>query len=1205
MTNKLIRGSGGGGCFAAGTLVATPTGYCEIQNLKVGDQVIAFTDKGELVTETVELCHFHKSEAIWIYRFWNGLEVKATPNHWVLNQFGNFAEIGTLTEQDAIIDGDGHIRPLVSKQYAEDGAVYNLTVSGSHTYIANNIRVHNTGSGEGRLSATIRGSGGGGGKGGGGGGRVAVEAPDSLRSKAFARVLDLVSEGEIVGLVNGAKSIFLDETPLQNDDGSYNFQGLEFVTRTGTQSQGYVPGFPAVESETGVGVEIKEAAPATRQISNPEIDAVRVRISLPQLTQQDVSTGDLNGAAVTYAIDVQSNGGGFVTYLTDSVRGKTTSKYERSYRVELTGSAPWDVRVRRITPDSTKAALQNKTFWESYTEIIDAKLRYPNSALVGIKVDSSQFNSIPRRAYDVKLLKVRVPTNYDTATRTYTGVWNGTFKVEWTDNPAWCFYDLLTNDRYGLGGLIDQPQVDKWALYAVARYCDELVPDGFGGTEPRFTCNMYIQSRAEAYRVIQDMASIFRGMVYWQSGAITVSQDAPADPVYLFTPANVVDGSFVYSGSSAKARHTVALVSWNDPEDFYRQKVEYVEDAAGIARYGIVQTDVTAIGCTSRGQANRVGRWLLYSEQSEAEVVVFKTGMEGAVARPGQIIQVSDPVRGGARRGGRVASATVSAITLDSPVSLTGGGHSLAVILPNGSVEERDVASVTGSTVLVATPFSAAPAAGAIWVLQSPNLQAQTFRVVSAVETEDGVEINALAHNPAKFDAIEQGLVLQPREISALSLVPDAPDNILVTETLYESSAEVKTLISISWDAVLGATSYLVSYKVADGNFVNLPETSANTTEIRDAVDGFYTFRVVAVNAVGKRSAAATKTQTIVAQTAPPGDVQNFSLIPVSGMAYLSWDKSDALDVLVGGTVRIRWTPKTSDQTWNDGVDILPAMSGNQRNAQAPLLAGTYMAKFVDATGNPSTNAAMIFTTTADNLSFNVVENLIESPTFSGTKTNCVVTSGELLIDTVGGQVRPAATYVFANSVDLGSVYTSRISAYIEARAFALSDFIDARVQLIDTWEDFDGGAIESVTALLYMRTTNDNPAGSPVWSEWKPFFVGEYTARAYQFKVEMKSGNVDHNIAISNLSVAVDMPDRVESKQGLVSGAATYSVTYAEAFKVAPTISVTANNMVSGDYYTITNSTATGFDIIFKNAAGTAVSRTFDVLAKGYGRII
>lgn len=1051
----------------------------------------------------------------------------------------------------------------------------------------------------------IRGAGGG--KGGGGSARVAVEAPDSLRSKAFARVLDLICEGEIGGLVDGAKSIYLDETPLQNADGSYNFQGVEIETRNGTQAQTYIPGFPAVESESPVAVEVKASASVTRQISNAEVDAVRVRVSIPQLSEQNLSNGDLNGASVEYAIDLQSNGGGFVEVIRDVVEGKTTSKYERTYRVPLTGSAPWDIRVRRITPDSTKVALQNKTFWESYTEIIDAKLRYPNSALVGIKIDSAQFNSIPVRGYDVKLLKVKVPTNYNPTTRAYTGVWNGTFKVEWTDNPAWCFYDLLTNDRYGLGDLIDQAQVDKWALYQVARYCDELVPDGFGGSEPRFTCNIYIQSRAEAYRVIQDMAAIFRGMVYWQSGAITVSQDAPSDPVYLFTPANVVGGTFSYSGSSAKARHTVALVTWNDPDDFYRQKVEYVEDAAGIARYGIIQTEVSAIGCTSRGQANRVGRWMLFSEQSESEVVIFKTGIEGAVVRPGQIVNIADPVRGGARRGGRVAAATVSSVTLDAPVTLTGSGHTMSVMLPNGTVETKAVANVLGSAVQVASPFSSAPAPGAIWMIQSPNLQAQTFRVVSVVEADDGIEVNAVAHNPAKYTAIEQGLVLQPRQISALSLTPAAPANILVTESLYESAAEVKTLITVSWDSVQGATSYLVSYKVDEGNFTNLPETGSNTIEIRDARDGFYTFRVVAVNAIGKRSQAAVKTQNILATTAPPGDVQNFSLIPTNGMAYLSWDSATDLDVLVGGTVRIRWTPKTSGQTWNDAVDILPAMSGNQRNAQAPLLAGTYMAKFVDSTGNPSTNATMIVTDVAESLSFNVVETKVEDPGFTGTKTNCTInTSGELSISLDGsGQVLPAATYLFSGTVDLGDVYPARISAYIDARGYALSDFIDARVALIDTWEDFDGAAVETVTALLYMRTTNDNPAGSPTWSEWKPFFVGEYTARAYQFKLEMTSNNADHNIGVSELSVTIDMPDRVESLRNIVSGAATYSVVYGSAFKATPTIGVTANNLASGDYFTISNSTATGFDIIFRNSAGTAVSRTFDVLAKGYGRAI
>ena len=1053
--------------------------------------------------------------------------------------------------------------------------------------------------------------GGGGGKGGGGGGsgRVAQEAPDSLRSKAFARVLDLICEGEIVGLNDGAKSIYLDETPLQNSDGSFNFQGVEVVSRTGTQAQGYVPGFPSIENENPVAVEVKASASVTRQVSNTETNAVRVRISIPTLTQQNTKNGDLNGASVSYAIDVQTNGGGFVQYLTDTVTGKTTSKYERTYRIELTGSAPWDIRVRRITADSTSTALQDKTFWESYTEIIDAKLRYPNSAIVGIKIDASQFSNIPTRAYDMKLLKVKVPTNYDPVTRAYTGIWNGTFKVEWTDNPAWCFYDLLTNDRYGLGGLIDDSQIDKWAMYAVGRYCDELVPDGFGSTEPRFVCNIYMQTRNDAYRVIQDFASIFRGMVYWQSGALTVSQDAPADPVYLYTPGNVIDGVFNYQGSSAKTRHTVAMVTWNDPDDFYRQKVEYVEDTAGIARYGVVQADLTAIGCTSRGQANRVGRWLLYSEQSESEVVAFKTGIEGATCRPGQIIAVSDPVRGGTRRGGRVVAATTTQITVDGDFTLPDTGHTMSVILPTGAVEKRAVASFTGRVVTLATALSTAPAAGSVWVLESPNLQSQLFRVVSAVEAEDGIEINALAHNPGKYLSIEQGMKLQPRQISGLGLVPAAPENIVITETLYESSAEVKTQISVSWDNVTGATSYLVSYKRDDGNFINLTETASASVELRDAVEGQYTFSVVAVNAVGKKSATSTKTQNILGRSAPPADVDNFSLMPMSGMAYLSWDKAADLDVLVGGTVRIRWTPKITGQDWNEAVDILPAMSGNQRNAQAPLLAGTYLARFVDSSGNSSLNPSLIVTDTAAIMGFNVIDTLVEEPSFAGAKTDVEYSSavtGIILSNDLSGYVKPEGTYLFDNDIDLGAVYTSRLSAYMEAAGFTFADLIDSRAGLVDDWLDFDGARIDDVNATLYMRSTNDNPAGvSPTWSEWKPFFVGEYTARAYQFKVVLTSGNQEHNIAIQALSVTIDMPDRVEAVSNQVSGAGTYSVTYADGFKEAPAIGVTANNLDTGDYYTISSQTNTGFDIIFKNSAGTAVSRTFSVLAKGYGRAV
>ena len=631
------------------------------------------------------------------------------------------------------------------------------------------------------MTALVIGAGGGG-KGGGGSARVAQEAPDSLRSKAFARVMDLISEGEIEGLVDGLKSVYLDDTPIQNADGSYNFTGVMVETRPGTQQQGYVPGFASVENEVGVGVEVKASQPVVRSITDPDVDAVRVKISVPQLTNQDTTNGDLNGGTVNFAIDLQVNGGGFVEVVNDTISGKTTTKYQRSYYVPLAGSGPWEIRVRRITADSTSSAIQNKTFLESYTEVIESKLRYPNSALVALRVDASQFSSIPRRSYDMKLLCVRVPTNYEPTTRAYSGIWDGTFKVAWTDNPAWCFYDLVTSTRYGLGSYIPEAQVDKWALYRVAQYCDQLVPNGLGGNEPRFTCNLYLQTREQAYKVVQDMASIFRGMVYWSGGAITVTQDAPVDPVYQFAPANVVDGDFAYQGSSAKARHTVALVTWNDPEDFYRQKVEYVEDAAGIARYGIVQTEVVALGCTSRGQAHRVGKWLIYSEQSESEIVTFRTGLEGAVVRPGDVIKVADPVRGGMRLGGRIAAVTASSITIDQdvPADLV---WRLSVITPGGKVEERHVGWVSGRVLNVTIPFSDMPQVDAIWVLASTIVEPQLFRVVSIAETDPGVhEVTALAHNPSKYNAIEQGLALQPRSITVLSDMPAAPTELAMTE---------------------------------------------------------------------------------------------------------------------------------------------------------------------------------------------------------------------------------------------------------------------------------------------------------------------------------------------------------------------------------------------------------------------------------------
>ena len=751
----------------------------------------------------------------------------------------------------------------------------------------------------------------GGGKGGGGSARVAQEAPDSLRSKAYARVVDLVCEGEIEGLAAGLQSVYLDDTPIQNSDGSYNFTGVTLEARTGTQQQTYIPGFSSVENEVSVGVECKYGQPVVRSITDPDVDAVRIKVSIPTLTLQDTTNGDLNGTSVTYAIDLQSRGAGYVQILQDTVSGKTSSRYQRSYYVPLSGTGPWDVRLRRITADSTQTSLQNKTFLESYTEVIESKLRYPNSALMALRVDASQFTSIPRRSYDLKLLRVRIPSNYFPETRSYAGVWDGSFKVAWTDNPAWCFYDLVTNTRYGLGNYILESQVDKWALYRVAKYCDELVPSGLGGYEPRFTCNLYLQTREQAYKVVQDMASVFRGMAYWSGGAITVTQDAPQDPVYQFTAANVVDGEFAYQGSSAKARHTVALVSWVDPDDFYRQKVEYVEDLAGIARYGVVQADVVAMGCTSRGQANRVGKWLLYSEQSESEIITFRTGLEGAVVRPGDVIKVADASRGGMRLGGRIAAATTVSVTLDQ--DLPAGSWRISVVLPTGVVEERQVGSLSGRTVGVTSAFSMVPQVGAIWVLSSTLVEAQLFRVVQVAESEPGIhEITALAHSPSKYAAIEQGLALQPRAITVLSTTPAAPTGLNVTESLYRVKDQALVLIQLGWEQVFGALEYQVTYRVNGGNTVTLPKVSSTYLEIRNAEAGDYVFTVRAVGVSGKLGNSASLSQSILGKLQPPDDVQDFVVLRRTTDLLLSWSANTDAD-LSGYEVRV-------GTGWDSGV---------------------------------------------------------------------------------------------------------------------------------------------------------------------------------------------------------------------------------------------------------------------------------------------
>ncbi|TXH41776.1 MAG: DUF1983 domain-containing protein [Desulfurellales bacterium] len=715
-----------------------------------------------------------------------------------------------------------------------------------------------------------------------------------LRSRAVIRVLDLISEGPIEGFPEGdaekEKYIFLNDTPLKNADGTRNFHGyddagavdystLKVDARYGTVNQAYIEGQNGAETTTAVGQNVTFSTPVIRSVTTSNISQIRVILSWPALYYQGKN---LDGWDVQIRISLRINAGAWTTMITDTVSGRTMSPYQKEYAIPITvatSSTTYDVRVERLTVDDVDAMHKSVFAFASFTTVVDSKLRYPFSAMVGLAFDASTFSSPPKRSYDLKLRKVRVPSNYTRpatwvagSSQVYTGAWNGTFKAqeEWTDDPAWIFYDLATNKRYGLGRYIDEALIDKWTLYEISRYCAAVdtngvyqgVDDGFGNKEPRFTCNLLLASAEEAYKVLNAMASIFRAFIYWGAGSIILSQDSPtlASERYLFTTANVIGGNFSYEGTARSARHTVALVRWNDPLDKYRPKVEYVELADQIARYGVRPIELTAVGCTKRSEANRLGRWALYSDTSETEVVSFSTGLEGSLCYPGQVIDIQDSKRTGERFSGRVVSATSTSITIDSPITITAGTHTLELIVPNGNDIQMVTKTLTNgagstSTLTWSGALTEVPVAGAMWVVASPSLVPTTWRILTINEAEPNIyQILAVSHNPDKFAAVENGLKLQPRPVIRPSDYVPSPTNVLVSEAASETAAGKYVDLTVSWQAPRAGLKYRVEYKFGSADWVRLPETVSLSAVISDIGIGTYLVRVYAIDERGRES---------------------------------------------------------------------------------------------------------------------------------------------------------------------------------------------------------------------------------------------------------------------------------------------------------------------------------------------------------------
>ena len=792
-------------------------------------------------------------------------------------------------------------------------------------------------------------------KGGSSSSRTPTEQPDDLQSVAKAKILLALGEGEFAGGLT-ARDIYLDGTALENADGSQNFSGVAWEFRSGTQAQKYIQGIPGTENEINVGSEVSSSTAWTRTFTNTQLSAIRLRLKWPSLFKQE-DDGDLVGYSVNYAIDLQTDGGTWQTVLNTSVTGKTTSGYERSHRIDLPqAGSTWTIRLRKITADANSAKIGDTMTLQSFTEVIDAKLRYPNTALLYIEFDSSQFNgSIPQISCEPRGRVIRVPDTYDPETRTYSGTWTGAFKWAWTDNPAWIFYDLVVTDRFGLGNRLTAANIDKWALYQVAQYCDQPVPDGKGGsgTEPRYTCNVYIQDRNDAYTVLRDFAAIFRGMTYWGDDQIVALADMPRDVDFTYTHANVVDGKFVYSSSTTKSRYTNALVSWSDPANGYADAMEPVFEQALVARYGFNQLEITAIGCTRQSEANRKGRWGILTNNKD-RIVTFDVGLDGNIPQPGYIIAVADRNLSGRDLGGRLSAVNGRVLKLDRVPSAKAGDR-IMVNLPSGITQSRTIQSLSGEMVTVTTAFSELPQAEAVWVIESDELYAQQYRVVSVTDNNDGTyTITGANHDPDKYARIDTGAVIDQRPVSVIPPGNQSPPgNIAINSfSVVQQNISVETM-RVSWDQVQNAIAYEAQWRRNDGNWVNVPRSSTTSFDVPGIYAGRYLVRVRAINAAEISSGwGYSEEKTLTGKVGNPPKPVGFMTTGINWGIRLNWGFPEN----TGDTLKTE-IQYTANSDFSDPLLLSDVPYPSAEYTQLGLKAGQefwYRAQLVDRTGNES-----------------------------------------------------------------------------------------------------------------------------------------------------------------------------------------------------------------------------------------------------------
>ncbi|KZP78857.1 host specificity protein J [Enterobacter hormaechei] len=912
-------------------------------------------------------------------------------------------------------------------------------------------------------------------KGGSSSSRIPVEQPDDLQSVAKAKILMVLGEGEFAGGLT-ARDIYLDGTPLQNADGSQNFSGVLWEFRPGTQAQDYIQGIPGTENEISVGTEVSSETAWTHTFTNTQLSAVRLRLKWPTLFKQQ-DNGDLVGYSINYVVELQTDGGSWQKVLDTNVTGKTTSGYERSHRIDLPkAGSTWTIRLRKITADANSAKIGDTMTLQSYTEVIDAKLRYPNTALLYIEFDSSQFNgSIPQIACEPRGRVIRVPDTYDPETRTYSGTWLGTFKWAWTDNPAWIFYDLVVSDRFGLGDRLTTANIDKWTLYQVAQYCDQMVPDGKGGsgTEPRYTCNVYIQERNDAYTVLRDFAAIFRGMTYWGDDQIVALADMPRDVDFTYNHANVIDGRFTYSSSTTKNRYTNALVSWSDPDNAYSDAMEPVFEQALVSRYGFNQLEITAIGCTRQSEANRKGRWGILTNNKD-RVVTFNVGEDGNIPQPGYVIAVADRNLSGRDLGGRVSVVNGRVLTLDRAPDASSGDR-MIVNLPSGVAQSRTIQTITGNKVTVTTAYSETPVAQAVWVIESDELYAQQYRVITVTDNNDGTfTIVGANHDPDKFDRIDTGAIIDQRPVSVIPPGNQSPPaNIVISSfSVVQQNISVETM-RVSWDQAQNAIAYEAQWRRNDGNWVNVPRSSTTSFDVPGIYAGRYLVRVRAINAAEISSGwGYSEEKTLTGKVGnPPKPVGFIASENVVFGIELSWGFPANTDDTL--KTEIQYSLAGTE----DDVMLLADVPFPQRKyQQMGLKAGQifwYRAQLVDRSGNESGYTDFVrgqASIDVSDITDAILEDMKGSDTFKDLIENAVDSNEKIAgmandIKQANDELEQQAQKIAQNAQDIGKVQTNVTN--LSSKVGDVSSSLNELEQTVATADTALGQRIDSINVSM------------------------------------------------------------------------------------------------------------------------------------------